>query len=327
MSSSSDLSSNGSSDDICTDPVRALILAPHRIPITVIASFSLSCMLCGTIFLLVQRKTFVYRRKAIQYLALATLGLMLYIKDSLTIVWTYPEYDCDLQSFLMYYLGAVPIHFIPMFLRSWRIFCVYRETINYNCTFDTMMSAKVRRHKWMWARIIILYLPFLVFMPMAIFYNYQDDVWYLWICIEGVYGIANFLLAVKLYTMRSELQEKFIDETSSLIVYATVALIEVVCSNTLYIIATTIENHVIPVYLYVDITLVSLMWFLTGGKAVLQVWKRKGDRLSVYNLKVGELNSDAIEKAKRMLELRNRSVTEDSSSSRTQSGQIFPAET
>jgi len=298
MSNSSNESDGG---DICHDPVKGEVLQAHRIPLTAIAAVTLSCMISGSIFLLKQRKTFIFRRKAVQYLALATVGLMLYVKDSLTIIWTYPRYDCDLQSYMMYYLGAAPIHVIPIFLRSWRIYCIYRETLNINCTYDTLLSAKVRRHKWMWTRIAVAYIPFLVVAPFVMVN--ENLTYYIWICVEGVYGLANLILALRLYFMRSELQEKFIDETRSLILYAVIAFIEIICSNILYISSTNYKNSLIVVYLYVDLTLVSLMWFLTGGKAVYQIWKRKGHRESKFNPRVGQLDTEAIERAKQLIEL------------------------
>jgi hypothetical protein len=252
---------------LCHDSAIESMIVPHRIPVTVIAGISAACMISGSCFLLLQRNTFAFRRKAALYLVLATAGLLLYLRDSLAIIWTYPAYDCDNTSFYLYYLAAAPFHIIPLLVRSWRTYCIYRETPNIlTCRIDTILSERVRRHEWMAWRIALSYIPFVLVVSFVAIN--QDTAYYVWIGVETTYTIGNFILAMILFRMRHELRSKFLDETRSLYVYATIALIEVIFSNTMYILAYTYYELLIIYYVYGDIIIVSLMWFLTGGRTI-----------------------------------------------------------
>jgi len=265
----SSATSESSADAFCYDQNVENMIKPHRAPVTTICSIVAGCMIAGSIYLLVQRNSFIFRRKAAIYLVLATCGLLLYVRDTIAIVWTYPAYDCAESAFILYYVGAVPFHIIPLLIRSWRTFCIYRATPNIlTCRYDTLLNDKVRRHKWMVWRMSFCYLCFLLIL-LLLFLS-QDAAYYAWIGLEGAFNLCNFLLTWKLFSMRAELRNKMLDETKSLFIYASIAIIEVIYSNTMYIVAgSAYENtYLIIYYMYGDIFLVSAMWFLTGGKAV-----------------------------------------------------------
>jgi len=220
--------------DFCYDISIEEMLKPHRIPVTILASISAACMIVGSVYLLFQRNSFIFKRKAALYLVWATLGLLLYLRDSFTIIWTFPAYTCDASSFYLYYLGAVPFHILPLLVRSWRTYCIYRETFSiFTCTKDSMLSEKVRRHLWMIWRIGLCYLLFL--LAIALVAIDEDYAYYTWIAVESYFSLIFIVLAYKLYSIRSELRSKLLDETKSLFLYAIVVAIEVIYSNAVYI--------------------------------------------------------------------------------------------
>jgi len=248
------------------------VIAPHIIPVTVIGCFFAAWILSGSIYLVFRRNQLLFRRKAALYLVLSSVGLLLYIRDTLAIAWTYPIYCCDLASFLLYYLGAAPFNFLPMVIRSWRTFCIYRPTPNFGtCQTEDMLGMRIRRHRWMIQRMVINYIPFM--LPLAALAYSLDLAYYLWVGVESVYAIINFALAWQLYLMRGELKGKYLDENLSLFAYSTIAALEVVFGNLLYMLAAT-QTNLLLVYMYGDLVIVFTMWLLTGAKAIFIMRKK-----------------------------------------------------
>jgi len=247
-------------------------LIEQRVAFTVVASLSAAMIIGGSILLLAQRKEAIFHRKTSQYMIVASVGLLFYIRDNLAILWQWPEYNNDLTSFLLYYLIAVPVHFLPILLRSWKITCVYKLTPNWNCSWDTPVSGKQRGHKWMLIRMGILYLiwPCIAFLILAS----EDDAYYPWIAIELLFAIANLILAFILWGLRKELKRYVLDDSKSLIGYSVVAVIECVVTNTFYLIAEDNTIFLVP-YLWADIFLINCMWWLSVGRTLINVLRKK----------------------------------------------------
>jgi len=265
-------SSNSTSSSSSSSSEAPPVLIEQRVAFTVVASLSAAIMIAGSILLLSQRKEAIYRRKTSQYMILASVGLLFYIRDNLAILWQWPEYNDDLTSFLLYYLIAVPVHFLPILLRSWKITCVYKLTPNWNCSWDTPMSGKQRGHKWMLIRLGILYLiwPLVAFL----IFSSENNAYYLWIAIELLFALTNLGLAFVLWSLRKELQKYVLDDSKSLIGYSCVAVIECIVTNTFYMFAEEDSIYLVP-YLWADITLVNLMWWLSVGRTLINVIVKK----------------------------------------------------
>jgi hypothetical protein len=270
---------------------------PHRIPVTVIASLIAFFIIGCNIALLLQQHTFIGKRKAVQYMVLSSFGLLFYLQDTLHIVWDYEEYNSDVSTTVIYYAIAVPFHFLPVIIRSWRIFCVYRSTPTWNCTMEPITSRRRRGHKWMLLRIAIIYIPWAI-CSIGIIWD-PDIPYYVYIGMNGTYAIANFLLTVLLYHMRAELRPKYLDETSSLLVYSILSLIEWAFANTIYILALLVDMTWIMIYYcYIDLFLIGMIWFFTTGKTLYRVYKRR----DVIGDKRPELGKRDIQKALQRME-------------------------
>lgn len=247
---------------------------PHRIPVTVIASFIGFCIISCSVALLFQSNTFIAKRKAVQYMVLSSFGLLFYLRDSVAIVWTYPEYNDDVSTTYMYYLIAVPFHFLPIVVRSWRIFCVYRPTPTWQCKMEPITSRRKRGHQWMLTRLAILFGPWIIIaFPLA----WDPFIpYYTFIGINGVVAIANLILAILLFSIRLELRPKYLDETSSLIAYSILSVIEWIFANTIYILALLIDiSGALIYYVYIDMALIGVMWIVTTGKLLYRVYTRR----------------------------------------------------
>jgi len=130
-------------------------------------------------------------------------------------------------------------------------------------------------------RIGLCYLLFL--LAIALVAIDEDYAYYTWIAVESYFSLIFIVLAYKLYSIRSELRSKLLDETKSLFLYAIVVAIEVIYSNAVYIMSYQRyeDTYLIIYYVYGDMFLVSAMWFLTGGKAIYYIINHSVKRKSV----------------------------------------------
>jgi hypothetical protein len=137
-----------------------------------------------------------------------------------------------------------------------------------------------------------LYIPWAI-TSVGLVFN-PNIPYYIDIGLNGIVAIANFVLTVQLYHMRLELRPKYLDETSSLLVYSILSLIEWIFANTLYILAFLVDiSGVIIYYMYIELVLVGLMWSLTTGRLVHRVWVRR----DIVGDKKPELATQDIHKA------------------------------
>jgi len=269
-------------------------VADHRIPITIIASLIATCFILGSVALVFQKDTFIAKRKAFQYMVLSTVGLLFYLRDTIEIAWTYPDYNSNPRVTYMYYLIAVPLHYIPVIVRSWRIYCVYRSTPTWKCQMEPITSRRRRGHAWMLKRIIILYIPFIPICFGLVFNQASVIPYYTYIGLNGVYAIGNFSLTILLYNIRMELRQKYLDETSCLISYSVASLVEWIFANTLYILGLFNSVYgIIVYYMYIELALIWIMWFLTTGRICYRVWIRR----DLMGDKKPELGDHEIQKA------------------------------
>jgi hypothetical protein len=246
----------------------------NRVPITIIIGLIACCFVAGSIALLFHKDTFIAKRKAFQYMIISSIGLLFYLRDTLEIAWTYPAYITNVSTTYVYYLIAVPVHFLPVLVRSWRIYCVYKSTPTWKCTMEPITSRRRRGHKWMFIRIFVLYLPW-AGISIGLRWN-QNIPYYVYIGLNGIVAIANFVLTVLLYRMRNDLRPKYLDETTSLLTYSLTSLIEWIWANTIYILALLMDTSgIMVVYMYVDVFLIFNMWLLTTGKTLYRVWARR----------------------------------------------------
>jgi len=287
----------------------------HRLPVTVLGGCLAFTFVAGSIALLIQTNTFIAKRKSSQYMVLATVGLLFYIRDTLDIAWNYPAYnDYEYETFL-YYLIAVPIHFLPVMIRSWRIFCVYRPTPNWHFQMDSLAVRKRRSHLWMVTRMFFIYLPF-AFVALGLYWD-PSIPYFTYVALNGVYAITNLVMTYKLYTMRLELRPKFLDETKALLSYSVVALVEWIWTNVIYLYAYVggVDGPLVP-YMYIDLFLVALMWGLTVGKVLFRVWKKRkleGDQKP-------QLTDAAIKIARDKVNVEHRSLSMSSEISGSEEG-------
>jgi len=130
----------------------------------------------------------------------------------------------------------------------------------------------------MFTRMAVLYTPFLLVLS---FWNAPEDLaYYVFVGVEVAFAIVNLAFSIKLIFMRHELRSTLLDETIALFFYAVVAFTEVVYSNTVYILASQAgDQKLILFYIYGDLIFVTIMWLLTGGKAVLIVWRQPPERV------------------------------------------------
>jgi len=249
----------------------------HRVTVTVIASVIAVFIIMGGILSFVKKDTFIARRKATQYIVLATIGLLFYLRDNLAIVWTYPEYDSDDVNTFLYYLVAVPLHFLPVMVRSWRIYCIYRPTLNWKFQMDYNFAKFVKRrgHAWMFIRMGLWMIPWGLVSLLTLYDHTMRIVYYVYIGLEGVYAFLSLAINWKLYTIREELRPKFLDETKCLLIYSVMCVLEWLWTNTLYLIMQ-FSNHepMLAIYIYGDLFFVFSIWALTGGRILYKVWKQ-----------------------------------------------------
>jgi len=267
-----------------------------------------TCFVVGTIILLVQKNTFIARRKASMYMAIATIGLIFYIRDTLNIVWP-SEKETLRASTYMYYLIAVPFHFIPVMVRSWRIYCVYRPTMNWRCEVDSIAVYRRRGHPWMLLRMLALYIPFALLSIGIQFY--PTHFVYTFVALNGVYAIVNFALTVTLWKMRAELKEKFLDESNTLLIYSIFSLLEWLWYAEFLWAKKTLNLKGIIAYMYVEFFWIALMWSLTVGRTVWNVLTKR----DISQDKKPELTDADIQRAKKSIEeegSRNSSGTSES---------------
>eukprot|EP00026_Physarum_polycephalum_P010848 Phypoly_transcript_11030.p1 GENE.Phypoly_transcript_11030~~Phypoly_transcript_11030.p1 ORF type:complete len:350 (+),score=19.14 Phypoly_transcript_11030:76-1125(+) len=265
----------------------------NRVPVSVIALTIGACILASCIALLFQRNTFIGKRKAVQYMCLSSIGLIFYLRDSLDIVWTYPKYNNDVSTTYMYYLIAAPFHFLPVIVRSWRIFCVYRSTPTLYCTMEPITSRRRRGHRWMLSRIFALYIPWVI-TSLGLIWD-PNIPYYTFIGLNGIAAIVNFVLTILLFKMRMELRPKYLDETSSLVTYAVLSLIEWAFANSVYIyvLVTTNSANIMIYYIYIDMFMIAIMFSLTTGRLLYRVVLRR----DILGDKKPELGRQDIQKA------------------------------
>jgi len=93
-------------------------LRPHRLIVTAVCSLVAIILIIGALLCMVKKNTFLARRRSTQYLVLASVGLLFYVRDNISLVWTYPEYGSRQYNTLLYYIIAVPFHLLPVIVRS-----------------------------------------------------------------------------------------------------------------------------------------------------------------------------------------------------------------
>lgn len=231
-------------------------------------------IIVGGVLLLLRKGTFIAKRKSAQYLVLASVGLLFYLRDDAALALTFPSYEGTSYNYLLYYLVAVPVHIFPIMARSWRILCIYRPTHNWRCSMDRPFAPIPRKHLWMFSRMLVWYIPWAV-VGALVCYNI-DISFYIFIGFEGIYGFAELAINWKLFTMRTELRARYLDETKSLLAYSIISQLQWAWTNILYlyIFDWDGDQSLLVLYVYGDFFFITLMWSLTTGKALLRVWMR-----------------------------------------------------
>lgn len=115
-----------------------------------------------------------------------------------------------------------------------RIICVFKPTPNYLCQMERYAVKRKRSHKWMIIRMLVLYIPFLLTVPVIVearvlslftwkllFTSLQTISWYINIGWNGIYAIANLVVTAKLYSLREKFRScsKYLDESDALLSY------------------------------------------------------------------------------------------------------------
>jgi len=76
------------------------------------------------------------------------------------------------------------------------------------------------------------------FPPLGLLWKstYYIDPYYFYVGLEGIYVMLSLLVSWKLYCIRHELKQKFLNEAKSLLSYSVVCLIEWIWTNSIYLI-------------------------------------------------------------------------------------------
>jgi len=129
-------------------------------------------------------------------------------------------------------------------------------------------------------RIAIAYIPFALASIGIYSTNYWWLVTYLLPMLTGVYAAIHMALVCKLYSIRHELHDKYLDETKTLVIYAWLCLVEVIFSGitfNFYSDAFPVKEYLwmLVLYLYGELILVSLMWLFSIGRVLYRIQRKK----------------------------------------------------
>lgn len=184
---------------------------------TVILCVLIGMSLLIDVYLLFRRRTRIGKKKFVSYLVMCNLGCLFYVLDQIGPMWLNRTYYTPPFSFtwIFYFLGY-PSMYVPILLRSWRVVCCYKKTLNFNCTWTTPMQRKRRGDLWFIIRHVLLLLPFMLLYPWVFLTTLVD---FAVLPMQLVLIIINFSLAIVHCTLRKKLIRHDLDETKALVVY------------------------------------------------------------------------------------------------------------
>jgi len=139
---------------------------------------------------------------------------------------------------------------------------------------DRPFSPINRQHCWMFSRMFVWYIPWLLIFVVIIFSG--DALYYACIGLEGIYNSVALIVNWKLFNFKNELRPRYLDETTSLLVFSFISLLQWIWTNSIYLyLGFEGHDYLLLVYIYGDLFLLTCMWSLTTGKTLFRVWTKR----------------------------------------------------